>query len=385
LYFSMKYLELRNKLEQFSKYPGTIRIPRTPIVHIGFPGNFNISFGEGPILEKFGNYLDNPENYIFSTIQQVIRVNDFKNHFDDTHLLLFDMADISGYICEINVPDSKRKNLANFTIRKTFEFLINELGLLPEKFIISYLAGGKVEELTGGKYKFDRYIEADPFIKTAKEFGIAESQFVADKTRTTLLALNFNIPVCWGYRNEILYKTDNLNEPIDIASIENLLWRPIYKNGAIIDLVRWENFYSLQVAGVERLLMLANNQNKIYEADHILPLVNKISEITKNKNIEPCRVTAELIRVFHRIVADISKFSALSKYRKDKLVPYRRKFLLDCEKTGFDYKNRLKELLILNGKLQPCYPELLLDIESQTNEMIKWLGRGKIQIKNSPK
>ncbi|MBI4252934.1 hypothetical protein HY623_01995 [Candidatus Uhrbacteria bacterium] len=381
----MNYLELRNKLEQFTKYSGVNKIPRTSIVNKGFPGNFNISFGEGPFLEKFENYLDNPESYNFSVIQQVIRVNDFTSHFDDTHLLLFDMADISGFVGEINVPDDKRNDIASFTVKKTFEFLINELGLKPEKFIISYLAGGKVEELTGGKYKFNKYIEADPFIKIAKEFGISESQFIPDKTRTTLLALNFTPPVSWGYRNEILYKADNLSEPLDIASIENLLWRPIYKNGTVVDLVRWENFWSFQVVGIERLLMLINNSDKAYEADHILPLITKFSEKTGNSDFQLCRVTIELLRVFHRIVADMKSFNVMSSSRKEKLIPFRRKFLQNCEKLGFDYKNGLKELLILNGKLQPCYPELLSDIESQADEMIKWLGRGKIQIKNSPK
>jgi len=96
----MKYLELRNKIENFSKFQGTQKIPHSLIVNKGFPGNFNISFGEGPFLEKFGNYLDNSEAYNFSTIQQVIRVNDFNDAMDDTHLLLFDMADVSGFIVE---------------------------------------------------------------------------------------------------------------------------------------------------------------------------------------------------------------------------------------------------------------------------------------------
>lgn len=374
----MDYIELRNKLEQFPKYSGTVKIPRSPIVHKGFPGNFNISFGEWPFLEKFGNYLDNSESYNFSTIQQVIRVNDFKNHFDDTHLLLFDMADISGFIGEIDASDDKRDDIARFTVEKTFEFLIDDLGLEPQKFIISYFAGGKVKASTDGKYKFDKYIEADPFIKTAKKFGIADEQFVPDKTRTTLLALNFTPPVCWGYRNEILYKADNLSEPLDIASIENLLWRPIYKNDTIVDLQRWENFWSFQVVGIERLLMLVNNSNKAYEVDHILPIITKFSEITGYSDMQICRVTTEILRVLHRIIADLKNFSGMSKTRKDHLRIYRAKFLQNCIKTGFDYKNELKKLLILNGELQPCHPELLLDIESQAGEIIKWIGRGKI-------
>jgi len=377
----MKYLELRNKIENFSKYSGVQRIPHSLIVNKGFPGNFNISFGEAPFLEKFGNYLDNSESYNFSTIQQVIRVNDFNDALDDTHLLLFDMADVSGFIGGKDVADEKRKDIADFTIRKIFEFLINELGLEPKRFVVSYLAGGQVEKVTAGKYKFDKNLEADPFIKIAKEFGINDEQFIQDQTRTTLLALNFTPPVAWGYRNEILYKTDNLSEPLDIASIENLLWKPIYEDGTVVDLVRWENFWSFSVVGIERLLMLVNNSNKAFEADHIMPLITKFLEITKSSDIQLCRVTIELLRVFHRIVADMENFSNISDSRREKLIPFRRKFLQNCEKLGFDYKQGLKELLIFNAELQPCYPELLLNIDSQTNELIEWIGRGKIFVK----
>ncbi|MFA5029271.1 MAG: hypothetical protein WC518_00790 [Patescibacteria group bacterium] len=374
----MKYLELRNRIENFTKYPKTQKISRSLIVNKGFHGNFNISFGEAPFLEKFGNYLDNSEAYNFSTIQQVIRVNDFRDDLDSTHLLLFDMADVSGFIGGKNVSDDERKNIASFTIRKTFEFLINELKLKPERFKISYLTGGNVEVLTAGKYKFDKYVEGDSFIKTAKEFGICDEQFIPDQTRTTLLALNFQPPVCWGYRNEILYQTDSPSELLDIASIENLLWRPVFKNGIIADLARWENFWSFQVVGVERLLMLINNSDKVYAADHIMPLITKFSEVTNSLDIHVCRITMELLRVFHRIVADMEGFSILSSSRKEKLIPYRRKFLQNCEKLGFDYKTNLKELLTLNGKLQPCYPELLSGTEAKTNKIIEWLRKGKI-------
>ena len=378
----MKYLELRNKIENFSKFQGTQKIPHSLIVNKGFPGNFNISFGEGPFLEKFGNYLDNSEAYNFSTIQQVIRVNDFNDAMDDTHLLLFDMADVSSFIGGKDIADEQRKDIADFTIRKIFEFLINELGLEPKRFVISYLSGGKAEEITAGKYKFDKNIEADPFIGIAKEFGINEEQFIPDKTRTTLLALNFTPPVAWGYRNEILYKTDNLSEPLDIASIENLLWRPIYENDTVVDLVRWENFWSFSVVGLERLLMLVNNSDKAYEADHIMPLITKFSEITGSSDVQLCRVTMELLRVFHRIVADMKTFSVVSDSRKEKLIPFRRKFLQNCEKIGFDYAHGLKDLLIFNAELQPCYPELLSNIDSQANELIEWIGRGQIFVKN---
>ena len=75
----MDYLELRKRIEELPKYSGTVKIARSPIVHDGFHGNFNISFAEEPYLKKFGNYLDQTEDYNFSTIQQVIRVNDLKN------------------------------------------------------------------------------------------------------------------------------------------------------------------------------------------------------------------------------------------------------------------------------------------------------------------
>lgn len=374
----MKYLELRNKVQDFSKYPNTVKISRSPIVHNGFQGNFNVSFGEAPLLKKFNGYLNNSSSYNFSTIQQCIRLNDFKDLLDDSHLLLFDMSDIAGFIYETDVPDKERTQKAQFTIQKTFEFLIDEIGLDPKKFLISYYAGGEVSDATAGKYKFDEFIQKDPFIETVKKFGISDEQFIPDRTRTTLLSLNFIPPAPWGYRNEILYKADNLNEPLDIASIENLLWQPVYEDGRIVGLERWKNFCSFSVVGIERLLMLVNNFNKVYEADHIMPLIIKLSKKTKNADFSSCRMMIELIRVFHRIIADVRSFSNLSASRKEKLIPLRRKFLRNALILNFDYGNDLKDLLILNGKLQPCFPELLIDVDLQADEIIKWLQLGKI-------
>jgi len=109
-----------------------------------------------------------------------------------------------------------------------------------------------------------------------------------------------------------------------------------------------------------------------------MPLIIELSEKTKNSNPSLCRGIIELVRVFHRIVADVKSFSNLSVSRKEKLILLRRKFLKNSLTLGFDYRNELEALLILNGKLQSCFPELLVGVDLQAVEIIKWLERGKI-------
>jgi hypothetical protein len=377
----MTHQELRVLLEKYPKYPGTVHIPHSPIVHVGFPGNFNISFGEGPILAKFGNYLDNPEPYYFSTIQPCIRVNDLNVVMarDPTHLMLFDMADVAGLISSINTTASQKKEMSEHTIRSTFDFLINTLGLDPKRFIVSYFAGASIDEATKGKFAFDRQIEPDPFIHTASEFGIGEEQLVPDRSRTTLLSLNLTPPVCWGYRNEVLYRVDNLAEPLDIGSIENLLWQPILKDGVITSIEDSKNFWTFSVVGVERLLMLVNNLSKVFEVNSISPLVRNIGELTHGATEQDLRVCAEFVRVFHRITADIGDFSVLSESRREKLIPFRRYFLTKCQMLGIEYRKVLPNLLASNAKLQNYYPELGKDTEGQATTISNWLDLVKLR------
>ncbi|OGF20341.1 hypothetical protein A2Y83_00670 [Candidatus Falkowbacteria bacterium RBG_13_39_14] len=119
--------------------------------------------------------------------------------------------------------------------------------------------------------------------------------------------------------------------------------------------------------------MALNNFKKVYETDHIKPLIKEM----RNDISSESRVVGEMLRVFHRIVADVKSFSNLSCKRKRKLILYRRLFLQNCIKINFNYKEKMENLLALNSRLQPCYPELAVNTKYFANEIINWLERGK--------
>ena len=71
------YAELRKAIAEWPKYPNAKREERSPLLHDGFPGNFNLSYAEYFWLKEYGRYLGWDFDYVFTTIESCIRVADF--------------------------------------------------------------------------------------------------------------------------------------------------------------------------------------------------------------------------------------------------------------------------------------------------------------------
>src|SRR5690606_1340516 len=117
--------------------------------------------------------------------------------------------------------EEKVKEVHSFQLRRLIDIL-TKLGLKKEKIFPSYHTGGKISEVTKGKYVFDFKIPEDSFTK--KEFiklGIPEENLIPDSTRDTFLSLHLHMPTPWGYRNEINYNIGTKENPIllDIATL----------------------------------------------------------------------------------------------------------------------------------------------------------------------
>ncbi|PIU76177.1 hypothetical protein COS75_00465, partial [Candidatus Pacearchaeota archaeon CG06_land_8_20_14_3_00_35_12] len=158
----MKYLELKKLLENFPKYPGVKARDKVSVVNDGFPGTFNLSIAEGPWWEEFKSLL-NLKPWAYSYIQQVIRPADFdiilENPKEKGRLGLFNLGDIAGFV----VKDNKEwKKLWEYMIKALWKFLIDEIGLKKENLRIYCFEGGKVKDVSQGKYVFDKEVEEDP-------------------------------------------------------------------------------------------------------------------------------------------------------------------------------------------------------------------------------
>lgn len=335
---------------------------KSPVVNNAYPGQFNLSFTESKWLDKFGNYLDINKDFFFSTIQPVIRYNDFKNQILTNktihkHLALFDMADLIGAGVFVD------KKLGNdFTKLEIHEFIkfFSELGISLDRIYVSNFAGAKVSEATKGKYIFDKFIPPFEFGKNQWiENGVPSENIIQDKSRDTFLALNiYGRPTPWGYRNEIYIKSSN-GELVDVATLEYLIWHPILKDAEIIDLSDYEHFVGLNVIGVERLCMIVNDFQNISQCEHIYPLLLALEKVSPNYNYSSAVTAVESVRVLHRIIADIGKSNNLSKTRREKFNDYLEALHIHLNILNIsDKMGVLEKLLELNAKINPHYPEL---------------------------
>lgn len=348
-------------------------MPAASVCNDGFPGAFNLSFTEAEMIERYGQYLDYDQDLIYSKVQPVIRHNDWPIIENDAenryrYLGVFDMADIAGAI--ILQDGSRMEEICRFTIQKVYDLLIHKLGFNADNLRVSYFSGGEVEQATNGKYSFLHSIPPDHTVNIWRELGLADKQLIPDQSRDTFLALNvFGLHTPWGYRQEINYL--HQGKLLDIATVEHLRFRPVYESKEIVGLTDFNHSLIIAGAGIERLLMVINNYSSVYECKHIQPIVERILEISQSSKQESAIIVAEALRTIHRIVSDCGSFSDIkSRHRKYKFKMYRSAFRKHSTILGLKLSdNVLRDLFLLNAKLQNYYPELESSVEIAVREL----------------
>jgi len=351
----MDYSKFREKIINWEKYPGCIKIPRSPIINKGYPGSFNLSFTEGPFMDRYGKYQDIDSDFIFSTIQAVIRPEDIFESLmksPDRYLGVFEMADVYGSINlkeKIDTSEIHKKQLTSLIS------LFNSLGIRRNRIYFKYCAGGDIKEITENKYNFDFYVPEDIITKDILlELGIHENNIIPDKTRNSFLSLFLNKPTPWGYRIEIEIDVSSQQKKLlDVATIEYLVWTPIFKGRAdsknIVGLKDISHSITLSVVGLERLFMASEGLNDIREIDYLKYYYRSIAD--KNKH------QGELIRALHFICSDVNYFGLkIGKHRGWIMNRMAREIDVDID--------QLKTLLEINAKNQPWHSYLKDGIES---------------------
>lgn len=146
---------------------------------------------------------------------------------------------------------------------------------------------------------------------------------------------------------------------IDIATLEHLIWRPVFKNGEIVDIHEFEHYHAVNVIGIERLCMAFNGYKHISECDHIKPLISALNPVAKKNNFHFLFITIECIRVIHRIISDLQVLKIQSRQRRKKFNDYLEALYMHLEKLGISSKIEIiSKLLENNAELNPYYPEL---------------------------
>lgn len=344
--------ELKKIILNLKRQPNQKVIKPAPVIHEGFPSCFNLSFAEYEMYHSFGGqYLDYDRGLLFSKTQPCIRHQDWKsilNQDKDSYryLSVFDMVDVGGMLIFI---DSSKQNEINKIVINSFLDFIDIVGLDKSKLVISYFESCSINEATAEKYKIDKIIPTDPMLNYWIEKGLNKKQLIPDKTRDTFLSLNiFGKPTPWGYRNEIHYKYNG--ELLDIGTVEFLPFSPVFKNGEIFNVTKNKHAVAVSAIGFERVLMVLNDLDFIWEIDTILPLVEALKEKSFLQNDSVVFVQA--LRAIHQIVSDGGLYKSLNKRRKE----YARKlFYSSVYKLSNDYNidiDFIERLLEMNAGLQ---------------------------------
>ena len=386
----MTYEELRYIISTFPKYPGTEIIAPAPIIHEGFPGNFNMSFTEYEMIVKgSGQMLDPHHDYIFSKIQPCIRFNDFLSldggEWTGRHLALFDMADVGGLIY-LKDKASEQENLARHSVQSMCAFLIDTMGFDPKKLKISYFPGGLVSDATAGKYTFERYISPDPTLKYWFECGLHHDNFMPEISRNTFLALNvYGSPTPWGYRNEI--HIEHKGQLWDIGTIENCAFRPLF-NGSreISGITNFNHAVSAGAVGLERILIIKNDLESVNELPKIQNLTQVVKKYSKTNDPHAEFIIVEGLRCLNIIFSTCDLFLNLSDRRKEKFKKILSVVKENCFKIGMSidecFLSDFLNCIALNYKFTP---NLNVNRENKIFEIMAVLERAKIPALNIEK
>lgn len=320
----MTYKQFNEKLEKYYQKIGVKEVNCTPVIHNGFPGNFNLSVTEYEFLNQNSNFLDLKKDMVYAKTQSCIRFNDFnhiviENKDSYRYLARFTIATPGGIFWQKD--RSLREARHREAIQNNINFLVEECGLDIKKIHVQYLKSGKISEITNGKYLLDKIIPTDPYLDFYRELGVLESNFIPVQNRDGLLSLNvYGRTTPWGYRNEIYYEYKG--KLLDIGTVENLMFEPIYDTddydgeGELIDLIDYKHTLTLGGIGVERVLMIINGFDHVNELDIVAEPAKILAPY-----LEPlsARQLVQTLRAISLIVADGGEYENLDKRRKEKM------------------------------------------------------------------
>jgi hypothetical protein len=384
------YKEIRERIGNISKHPGCQFKPRSPLVHEGFPGTFNLSFTEYEYEKEFGDLSSFDHDFIYSTIQSCVRPSDLdgpikKRENLERYLGVFEMADIGG---QIVLSDKLRTSECYRHQLKTMLRILEDLGLEKNKIFPSYHAGGSVSESSHGKYNFNFEVPEDSLSK--KEFlsaGIPKENLIEDKTRDTFLCLHINKKTPWGYRNEIHYNVGTPEAPVllDIATLEHFYWFPTYSSREeasknIDGLEEIPHTISIGAFGLERLCMATNGLRKVQDVDYLKTFYDSFRELSPEMKETQRIIGGEAIRAIHRIQSDITEqnlyWSKSRKKKRNKILQLIRKNFVE----PIDSK-KLASLLKIHSEVQPWHDNLEAGIKPTVELIQNYLlsFRGKKQ------
>lgn len=362
---------LRGLISSIRGFHDCLRIEPAGLVNNGFPGTFNISFSEPEHLATFGQYLNYDRDFIYSKIQPCFRFSDWTevtttSNDSKDHLALFHLADIGGAIA---LSDAKSGNSAvQFAINGLWRFLVESLGLDRHRITVKLFKESTLSQATNSKYPLKMIVPSDVSSAYWRQLGLQMSNLDDDSSGSTFLALRlFGKSTPWGYRNELLYEFNG--RMIDIATVEHLLYAPVYADPQS-KLHLWSHRFVIAAVGLERLLLVSNKLHDISDCDTVKPLKQLLMANTESKCTSLVRPICEGIRVLHKINVDAGEMQHLSRHRRQKIAKILKDILRIAKKSKTDLTRPVLERFVkLNARLNPWDNVMQTSIRNSIREL----------------
>ncbi|GMQ94962.1 MAG: alanine--tRNA ligase [Patescibacteria group bacterium] len=301
----MRSEDIRKRFLAFFKARGHTIIPSASLVPENDPSVLFITAGMQPLVP----YLlgqKHPGGARLVGAQKCVRTQDIEEVGDNTHDTFFEMLG-NWSLGDPSAPDGvgEAGYFKEETIKWSYEFLTDKkegLGLDPARLYITVFGGD------------ENAPRDDESVEIWKKVGIPEERIYFQGAEDNWWSPGNNGPC--GPDTEIFY--DVTKDGLGDMSFEEFkkaddeqkvveLWNDVFmeyekKDGKIIGKLKQKNVDT--GAGIERLAMVMQKTNNVFDTDLFLPLMEKISELSTGTDEKAKRIVADHIRTSVFIIAD---------------------------------------------------------------------------------
>ena len=347
----MKAIDIRNKYLNFFEKHGHKVIPSAPLIPENDPSVLFNTAGMQPLVP----YLlgqKHPEGNRLTDYQKCVRTNDIDEVGDNRHLTYFEMLgnwSLGDYFKEES-------------INMSFEFLTKELGIPVEKLSVTCFAGDAdcpKDTVSAEAWKKAGILEDHIYF-----YGKDDNWWIAGEEGPC------------GPDTEMFYDTGK--EPCSehcepscdcgkYVEIWNNVFMEYFKDKNGYTKLKQKNVDT--GLGLERMTMLLEGKETPFDTEIFLPVMERLSELSQNDEIESRRIIAEHLRSSMMIISDGGRPSNVDRgYILRRLI---RRMIRHINKLKIDLDS-LGELIELNIEtLKEMYPELVSNKEIIKNVIIE--------------
>lgn len=289
------YIQLRTKYIEFFKNKNHIEIPSSPLVPEDDPSVLFVNAGMFPLV-PFLKGEKHPSGNRLTNSQRCLRTGDIEEVGDSSHCTTFEM------LGNWSLNDYFKKE----AIEMTVEFFVDVLELDINKIYASVFGGeGNIPKDT---VSID--VWKDIFSKYDIDAKVGKNERIQEYGKeNNWWGLTTGGPC--GPDSEIFFDTGkepcgeechincNCGKYIEIGN--NVFMEYLLENNEYKPLGRHNVDFG---GGLERLVMISQGVNSVYETDIYKPILDKVIAISKNQNLESQRLIVDHIKASTWIIMD---------------------------------------------------------------------------------